>query len=280
MERKVILITGASSGMGYETAKRLANEGHIVYGAARRTEKMESLRNFGVTPLAMDITDEQQIRQVVETIIDREKRIDVLVNNAGYGYFGTIEDVSIMEAKRQFEVNIFGLVRLTQAVLPYMRQQKSGRIVNVSSVAGHVTFYFGAWYHATKYALEAFSDALRMEVKPFGISVVIIEPGAIKTDWGLLAADYLQKSSQTGAYSAAAGRVAEGLRRLYTSTLPTEPTLICKIIAKACVCNHPKSRYLTGRGAKMMVFLHAILPTKWWDWLVVKMMLRLQNFIK
>ena len=166
---KVILITGASSGIGFTTAKSLAEQGYKVYGAARRVEKMEELKQYGVTPIKMDVTSEESVNEAVEQVIAAEKRIDVLVNNAGYGSYGAVEDVSIDEARRQFEVNVFGLAILTKKVLPYMRQQHSGTIINVSSMGGRLTTYFGAWYHATKYAVEAFSDALRMEVSDFGI---------------------------------------------------------------------------------------------------------------
>ncbi len=275
MQPKVILITGASSGMGYQTARILAEQGHRVYGAARRVEKIEELAPYGVQALRLDITNEQSVTQVVQELIEREGRIDVLINNAGYGYFGAIEDVPISDAKHQFEVNIFGLARITQEVLPYMRAQKSGRIVNLASVAGHVTLAFGAWYNATKYALEAFSDALRMEVKPFGIDVVIIEPGAIRTDWGIIAADHLRDVSKGGAYEQDGSRVAEGLRRIYLSKIPTNPAVISRKIAKAAVCRCPRTRYRTGRGAKAMVFFHQILPTRLWDYLVVKSMMKM-----
>ena len=272
---KVILITGASSGMGYETARILAEQGHRVYGAARRVQRIEELAQYGVQALPLDITDEASIIACVKEIIAREGRIDVLINNAGYGYFGAIEDIPMSDAKHQFEVNIFGLARMTQEVLPYMRKQHSGRIVNLASVAGHVTLAFGAWYNATKYALEAFSDALRMEVKPFGIDVVIIEPGAIRTDWGIIAADHLRDSSKDGAYEQTATRMAEGLRKLYLSNMPTDPGVISRKIASAAVCRRPRTRYLTGRGAKLMVFLHAVLPTRWWDAIVVRAMTKM-----
>jgi len=273
--KKVILITGASSGMGYETARILAEQGHRVYGAARRVQKIEELAEYGVQALPLDITDEASIIACVKEIISREGRIDVLINNAGYGYFGAIEDVPMADAKHQFEVNIFGLARMTQEVLPHMRKQHSGRIVNLASVAGHVTLAFGAWYNATKYALEAFSDALRMEVKPFGIEVVIIEPGAIRTDWGIIAADHLRDSSKGGAYEQTATRMAEGLRKLYLSKIPTDPKVISRKIARAAVCRCPRTRYRTGRGAKFMVFLHTILPARWWDAIVVKTMAKM-----
>ena len=197
--KKVILLTGASSGIGYQTAEILAKEGHVVYGAARRTEKMETLKQFGVKPIYLDVTDEESIKSAIDTIIVNEGCIDVLINNAGYGSYGAIEDVEINEAKMQFEVNLFGLARLVQLVLPHMRKQKSGRIINISSMGGRLTSYFGGWYHATKYALEAFSDALRMEVADFGIDVLLIEPGGIKTEWGIIAADKLANSAKGGA---------------------------------------------------------------------------------
>lgn len=181
LQRPVVLLTGASSGIGYDVAPLLVRYGYTVYGAARRVEKIEELASEGVKTLILDVTDEASMEAAVQQIIDAEGRIDVLINNAGYGSYGAIEDVPIDEARRQFEVNLFGLARLTQLVLPHMRAQGSGRILNISSMAGRITSPLGAWYHATKYALEAFSDALRMEVEEFGIDVVIIEPGGIKT---------------------------------------------------------------------------------------------------
>ena len=176
LQRPVVLLTGASSGIGYDVAPLLVRYGYTVYGAARRVEKIEELASEGVKALSLDVTDEASMEAAVQQIIDAEGRIDVLINNAGYGSYGAIEDVPIDEARRQFEVNLFGLARLTQLVLPHMRAQGRGRILNISSMAGRITMPLGAWYHATKYALEAFSDALRMEAEEFGIDVVIIEP--------------------------------------------------------------------------------------------------------
>ena len=192
----VVIITGASSGIGYESARMLALQGHKVYAGARRVEKMEPLKQAGVVPMALDVTDEDSVRRFVDTVLERERRIDVLVNNAGYGYFGAIENVSLEEARRQLDVNVFGLAALTRAVIPTMRRQGSGRIINTSSVAGRMTLLYGGWYHVSKYSVEAFSDCLRAELQPFGIDVVKIQPGAIGTEWGIIAARHLAESSQ------------------------------------------------------------------------------------
>lgn len=184
VDKKAILITGASSGMGFEAAKELASQGHSVYGAARRVERMAPLTEYGVHTIELDVTDEEACKDAVGRVVAERGRIDVLVNNAGYGSFGTIEDVEIDEARRQFDVNVFGLAALTKAVMPQMRERRSGTIVNVSSMGGRLVTFMGGWYHATKYAVEALSDALRMEAAEFGIDVVLIEPGGIKTELG------------------------------------------------------------------------------------------------
>ena len=265
---QVILLTGASSGIGYNTAKDLAAAGHTVYGAARRVEKLEELRPFGIIPLQLDITDEDSVKKAVETIIAEQGRIDALVNNAGYGSYGAIEDVTLDEARNQFEVNLFGLARLTQLVLPQMRAQRSGRIINVSSMGGRLTTFMGAWYHATKYALEAFSDALRMETSDFGIQVSIIEPGGIKTDWGIIAADKLEESAKGGAYESIARKTAENMRRHYSSESLSDPAIISKAITHAIEAKKPKTRYLIGFMAKPAVRMHPVLPDRTSDTIV------------
>ena len=264
-QKKIILITGASSGIGYDAALILAGQGHKVYGAARRVELMDGLRDKGVIPIKMDVTDEQSMADGVKTIIDAEGRIDVLVNNAGYGYMGAIENVTIAEAKRQLEVNVFGLARLTQLVLPYMRAQKSGRIINTSSVAGRAVIPFGGWYNVSKYSVEALSDALRIEVKSFGIKVILIEPGGIKTDWGIIAADNLSASSKDTAYEDAGLRMARLLRRGYTSNWLSNPIRVAKAITRAVNSRRPKIRYRLGTGSGLIVILHAVMPARWWD---------------
>lgn len=270
MKQKVILITGASSGIGYDTATRLAKQGHKVYGAARRIDKMQPLKELGVTPIKMDVTDDASMIAGVNAVLEAEGRIDVLVNNAGYGYFGAVENVSMEEARKQLEVNVFGLARLTQLVIPHMREQGSGRIVNLASIAGKLALYFGGWYHVSKFAVEGFSDALRMELKPFGIDVVIIEPGSIRTDWGVIAADHLAESSKGTVYEQAALNEANAMNFLYTRAgkLISPPSVIAKAICKGVNRRHPKARYRTGRGSHSLVFLHWLLPSKWWDRLV------------
>lgn len=265
----IILITGASSGIGYQTAELLAEKGHKVYGAARRMDKLENLKKKGVFPIYLDITNQESCKNAIDTIIQNEGRIDILVNNAGYGSYGAVEDVSLEEAQRQFEVNLFGVARLTKLVLPFMRKNKFGRIINVSSMGGRVTTYFGAWYHATKYALEAFSDALRMETKSFGIDVSLIEPGGIKTDWGFIAADHLAESAKGGAYEKAAQKASSGMRKQYSGNMMSNPKIISKAILKAVDSKKPRPRYLIGFGAKPIVFLHTILPTRLFDWIMM-----------
>ncbi|MBQ3738185.1 MAG: SDR family NAD(P)-dependent oxidoreductase [Bacteroidales bacterium] len=262
---KVILITGASSGIGFDAAQTLAQQGHCVFAAARRTELMEPLKAYGVHVIKMDVTDEKSMKDGVETLIQAMGHIDVLINNAGYGYFGAIENVPMEDARRQLEVNVFGLARLTQLVLPYMRQQKSGRIINTSSIAGKMVFYMGGWYNITKYSVEAFSDALRMEMKPYGIDVVMIEPGAIKTDWGIIAARHLKESSEGTAYEASGNQWAHNMDWFYKTNLLSSPSVITKAIVRAVNSRHPKARYCRGRFSIIGRFAHALLPSRWWD---------------
>lgn len=262
---KVILITGASSGIGFDAAQTLAQQGHCVFAAARRTELMEPLKAYGVHVIKMDVTDERSMKDGVETLIQAMGHIDVLINNAGYGYFGAIENVPMEDARRQLEVNVFGLARLTQLVLPYMRQQKSGRIINTSSIAGKMVFYMGGWYNITKYSVEAFSDALRMEMKPYGIYVVMIEPGAIKTDWGIIAARHLKESSEGTAYEASGNQWAHNMDWFYKTNLLSSPSVITKAIVRAVNSRHPKARYCRGRFSIIGRIAHAIMPARWWD---------------
>lgn len=262
----VILITGASSGIGAKAAQMLAERGHKVYGAARRVERIPG----NCVPVKMDITDEASVDEAVGTVIAAEGHIDVLVNNAGFGYFGAIENVSMEDARRQLEVNVFGLASLTRKVLPFMRERRSGRIVNVSSVAGRGCLYFGGWYNVSKYAVEALSDALRIEVKPFGIDVAIIEPGSIKTEWGIITADNLEASSKGTPYEEPAFNEAASMRFAYGENfnLLSKPDVVAKAIVRACLSRRPRVRYHPGLGGCAMPFFHSLLPARWWDGIV------------
>ena len=261
--KKIVLITGASAGMGKETAKLLAQNGHIVYGAARRTEKMIELLPFGIKTIPMDVTDENSMVIGIKQIISHEGRIDVLINNAGFGSYGSVEDVSISDAKYQLNVNVFGAARLIQLVLPYMREQHSGKIVNISSIGGKMATPFGGWYHASKFALEGLSDSLRNEVKQFGIDVIIIEPGGIKSEWGKIAFDSLVKVSGHTAYKTMAGKFANAFAA--TEDKNPEPIIIAELIQKAIEAKNPKARYSAGYMARPALFMRKILSDKLMD---------------
>lgn len=271
MIEKVILITGASSGIGFDAAEMLSKQGHHVYAAARRVERMEPLKAFGVHVIAMDLTADASIQQCVDAVLQAEGRIDMLVNNAGYGQLGPIENVSLEEARRQVEVNVFGLARLTQLVLPVMRRQGDGRIVNISSVAGKMAIFLGGWYNVTKYAVEGFSDALRMEMKPFGVKVIKIEPGAIRTNWGAIAVESLKQSSAGTVYEDIGNRWANSIDWFYESSIGSSPSVVAKAIYRAVNKKHPRVCYRVGRFAGIGVFFHTILPARWWDALMWRM---------
>jgi NAD(P)-dependent dehydrogenase (short-subunit alcohol dehydrogenase family) len=265
MSAKVALVTGGSSGIGEATAVKLHELGYTTYAAARRVQRMEHLTKAGIRPLAMDVTDEESVQSGVKHILAEQGRIDVLVNAAGYGYYGAIEDVPLSEARDQFEVNVFGAARLTQLVLPHMRDQRSGTIINITSMGGKIYTPLGGWYHATKFALEALSDCLRLEVKPFGINVVVIEPGGIQTEWPAIAAGKLQQASSGGPYTKQAGAVAASLTSDATARRSSPPTLIADTIAKAVTARRPKTRYAVGYGARPIIFLHDVLPDRAFD---------------
>lgn len=271
MSKKVVLITGASSGIGKATALQLLQEGHLVYGAARRLEKMDDLKAKGMHPLAMDITKEEDVKRVVETIIAEQGGIDVLVNNAGFGLYGAVEDTPLSDARYQFEVNIFGLAHLTQLVLPYMRQKKAGTIINISSMGGKVYLPLGAWYHATKHALEGWSDSLRLELKQFNIDVVIIEPGAIASEFGDVTGPQMLKMSGKGAYSNLANNMAAALKKSYEQGGSSPTSVIAKVISKAIKAKNPKTRYVAGKYAGTMLFLRRWLSDNMFDKLALGM---------
>lgn len=271
MSQKIALVTGASSGIGKETALELNSKGFKVFGAARRVDKMADLESKGIQVISLDVTNDASMVHCVDEIIRSEGRIDVLVNNAGYGSYGAIEDVSMEEARRQVEVNVFGLARMTQLVLPHMRKNRFGKIVNISSVGGKVWTPYGGWYHATKFAVEGFSDCLRMEVEPFGIDVIVVEPGGIVTDWGTIAAENLKEASAKGAYAKEATKVADNMIKNYTGTRLTKPDVIARCIGKAVTVDKPKTRYLVGSFAPMMVFIKNFLGDRAYDGFIKSM---------
>ena len=258
---KVALITGASAGMGKEFCFRLLNEGYVVYGAARRIGSMSDLAAAGGRVMNMDVTDDASMISGVEQIIRAEGRIDVLVNNAGYGAYGAIEDVPLQEARRQVEVNLFGLARLAQLVLPHMRAQRSGRIINISSIGGKIYSPLGGWYNATKHAVEGLSDCLRFETREFGIKVVVIEPGGVQSEWAGIAADSAAKYSGRSAYA----RIAAAWAKLAQGVKNAPPSVISDLVVKAVRARDPKTRYSAGTAAKLMLFLRATLSDRMFD---------------
>lgn len=270
---KTVLVTGASSGIGKETTKLLLQKGYTVYGAARRLNKMKDLETLGAHLLEMDVTNDTSMTPGINTIIEQTGRIDILVNNAGYGSYGALEDVPLSEAKYQFEVNVFGLARLCQLAIPYMRKQKTGKIINISSIGGEAGEPHGSWYHATKFAVEGLSDSIRMELQQFGIDVVVIQPGAIKTEWNTIAREHLIKISGHTAYGELVHKHAQFLKSADEGKMASEPIVIAKTIVKAIEAKSPKTRYAVGGGAKFAKFIRSILSDKAHD----KMML---GFIK
>jgi NAD(P)-dependent dehydrogenase (short-subunit alcohol dehydrogenase family) len=255
--KKVALVTGASAGIGKAIVRRLLGDGWTVYGAARRVENMADIQGEGAQLLAMDVTDEASLQAAVSKLLAAEGRIDALVNNAGYGSYGAIEDVPLAEARRQFEVNVFGVARLTQLVLPSMRKAHSGTIVNITSMGGRIWMPIGGWYHATKHALEVLSDALRVETRPFGINVVVVQPGAIKSEWAGISADNLEKTSRDSVYQDTIQPMARALRNYGKAA---SPDVVAKAVSQAVNSAHPRRRYATPADARMLIFLHWLLP--------------------
>jgi NAD(P)-dependent dehydrogenase (short-subunit alcohol dehydrogenase family) len=275
-----VLITGCSSGIGRAAALRLHDAGFTVYATARRTDALADVASRGLRTVALDVTDEQSMTQAVAAVEADAGPVGVLINNAGYGLYGPVEQVPMAEIRRQFETNFFGLVRLTQLVLPGMRQRGQGRILNVSSMGGRITLPGGAFYHASKYAVEALSDALRMEVAQFGIDVVLIEPGPVKTPWNDVAAASLATADggpaaadgppaaggdpyreYKAAVGASFGRTQAGLVGRFGST----PDDIAKVITQAVTTRRPRARYLINPVAKSLVAMNRVLPARAYD---------------
>jgi short-subunit dehydrogenase len=266
---KTVLVTGASSGIGKETAKTLLADGYAVYVAARRVDRMTELEQLGATALALDITNDEDIVAAVKRITAERGGIDVLINNAGFGMYGAMEDTTLDDARYQFEVNLFGLARLTQLALPYMRDRGAGKIVNISSVGGKIYTPLGAWYHATKHALEGWSDSLRLELKPLGIDVIVIEPGIIRTEFGDVLVGPMLDRSGDGAYAGLARKVADVTRASYEAGGGSPASLIAALIAKSIRARRPRPRYAAGKYAKPMLAVRKWLGDRVFDRVVM-----------
>ncbi|GAA1951679.1 oxidoreductase [Amycolatopsis minnesotensis] len=260
---KVCLVTGASAGIGLATALELLDAGHTVYGAARRVSKMDAIRAAGGHPLEMDARNGDDLDRVVATVLGEQGRVDVLVNNAGTVLHGAVEDVPLARARDQFEVNVIAPARLAQLVLPSMRAQRSGTIVNVSSIGGEIALPLGAWYYASKHALEALSDTLRMEVAPFGIDVVIIQPGIIKTAFEDQTAAQLREFSGHGAYRDMAEAMARGGETGLSEA--SDPAIVAEAVLRAVEAAEPETRYAVGHLAEKLLELNRSLPDREFD---------------
>ncbi|MYT29584.1 MULTISPECIES: oxidoreductase [unclassified Streptomyces] len=265
---KVCLVTGASSGIGLATALELRRAGHTVYGAARRTHRMAPLSAAGGHALHMDARNDTDLERAVATVIEEQGRIDVLVNNAGTVLHGAAEDVPMASAREQLEVNVVAPARLVQLVLPHMRARRTGTIVNVSSIGGEIALPLGAWYYASKHALEAYSDTLRMEVAPFGVRVVIIQPGIIKTGFEDGTPAQLREISGAGAYQ----EMAEAMARRGETELAgaSEPDVVAETIRQAVESDRPETRYAVGWLADKLLELNRTLPDRDFDALATR----------
>ena len=258
------LVTGASSGMGKDFARRLLKDGYTVYAAARSVEKMTDLEEEGAIIVPMDISREDDILAAVKTITDGHGGVDILINNAGYGQYGPVEETPIDTARYQFEVNLFGLARLTQLLLPSMRENKQGLIINISSVGGKIFTPLGAWYHATKHALEGWSDCLRIELKPHGIDVVVIEPGGIATEFGAALGHNFQ-GDENQAYGDLIKRLSRANARASEQNILSPASVITDLVVKAIRADRPKTRYHAGKFSTSSLFLRWLLPDRWFE---------------
>jgi NAD(P)-dependent dehydrogenase (short-subunit alcohol dehydrogenase family) len=267
--KKTALVTGASSGMGKDIAKKLIKDGFHVYVAARSVEKMNDLATLGAQPLRLDVSKEYEIKAAVNTILAESGGIDVLVNNAGFGLYGPVEDITLDEARYQFDVNLFGAARLTQLLLPSMRAKGAGTIVNVTSMGGKIYSVLGAWYHATKHALEGWSDCLRLEVAQFGIRVVIIEPGVIETGFGDAASVNLLTRSAGTPYVGLVEKVAAAITNTYGKGTGSPGTVVADAVSLVVRARKPKTRYAVGKYAKMLIGMRKWLSDRAFDGIIL-----------
>lgn len=264
-ERRVAIVTGASAGIGKQIVRRMLHESWIVYGGARRLDQMSDIASEGAQVLPLDVADESSMSGFVRSVLAAEGRIDALVNNAGYGSYGALEDVPIAEARCQFEVNVFGLVRMSQLVLPLMRAAGRGRIVNISSMGGRGWTPLGGWYHATKHAVEVLSDAMRVEVAPFGVQIVVVQPGRVESEWSATAARTLRASAKRSAYRKQAEPFAALLEDYGGAA---SPEVVVDAVMRALTAERPRRRYATPLDAHISILLHWLLPDAAWEWLV------------
>lgn len=266
---RAVLITGCSTGIGRATARHLAARGWTVYATARRPETIRDLEAQGCRTLALDVTDEESMATAVDTVVAAEGAVGVLVNNAGYSQSGALESVPMERVRAQFETNVFGLIRLTQLALPAMRGQGWGKVVNLSSMGGRFTFPGAGLYHASKYAVESLSDALRFEVRGFGVDVIVVEPGIIRTRFGETAVGGLDATERDGPYGKFNGAVGEATAKVYEggplSKLGGGPEKVAEVVEKAITAEKPRARYPVTPSAKVMLGLRAVLPDAGWD---------------
>ena len=265
---KAALITGCSTGIGRATAERLIDGGWTVYATARRPESVTELGDRGAETLALDVTDEGSMKAAVDQIENEQGAVGVLVNNAGYSQSGALETVPLNDVRRQFETNVFGLLRMCQLVLPGMRRQRWGRIVNVSSMGGKLNFPGGGAYHGTKYAVEAISDVLRFEVKGFGIDVSIIEPGLIKTEFGQAAVGSMDSVSEDGPYgkfNSAVANLTGGAYEGGMARFASGPDAVAKQIERAISARRPRTRYKAAPTATMILGARRLMTDRMWD---------------
>jgi NAD(P)-dependent dehydrogenase (short-subunit alcohol dehydrogenase family) len=268
---KAVLITGCSTGIGRATAEHLAAKGYTVYASARRPESIADLEEKGCRTLALDVTDEQSMQAAVDAVVAAEGAVGVLVNNAGYSQSGAIESLDMDDIRRQFETNVFGLMRMCQLALPGMREQRWGRIVNVSSMGANFVFPGGGIYHATKFAVDALSDALRFEVQGFGVGVAIIQPGLIHTEFGNTAAASLATDAD-GPYAKFNAAVGDATKGVYENGILGKfgggPETVAKAIEKAIAAKRPKTRYRVTPSAHMLINQRKLMTDGMWDKMV------------
>jgi NAD(P)-dependent dehydrogenase (short-subunit alcohol dehydrogenase family) len=270
--KKVIVIAGASPGIGKEGAKKLIQDGHIVYAGASRLNRMQDLKSLGGTLIKLDVTNEDDIENAVSTVIGKESRIDVLWNDVGYGCYGAVEDVPLEDARKVFEVNLFGMAALIQKVVPHMRAAKSGTIINTSSMGGKVYVPLGAWYHGTKHAIEGFSDCLRLELKPFNINVVILEPGSIGTEFSDVVEKELKKYSVKTGYKSLYEKIVGNIRAGTLEGGASHPSVIADTVNEIIGSKKPKTRYASGKMAKPSIWLRTHLSDRLFDKLIMSQM--------